>query len=101
VQPNVDQTNGEVFTDLFSDEDGIVPDADAPKRWQQFSPSEAMHLGRQHMVTQIELLSFFKSVPAATERRRLDAKNYCKHILCENLLRPGFDWLLPRSKLRE
>ena len=74
MQPNVDQTDGEVFTDLFSDEDGIVPDADAPQRWQQFSPSEAMHSGRQHMITQIELLSFFKSVLAATERRRLDAK---------------------------
>jgi hypothetical protein len=33
-----------------------------------------MHSGRQHMITQIELLSFFKSVLAATERRRLDAK---------------------------
>jgi hypothetical protein len=29
VQPNVDQTDGEVFID-FSDEDGIAPDADAP-----------------------------------------------------------------------
>jgi len=95
VLPNVDQTDGEVFTDLFSDEDGIVPDADTPQRWQQFSPSEAMHPGRQHMITQIELLSFFESVLAAIERRRLDAKNYCKHILCENLLRPCFDWLLP------
>ena len=90
MQPNVDQTNGEVFTDLFSDEDGIVPDADAPKRWQQFSPSEAMHLGRQHMVTQIELLSFFKSVPAATERRRLDAKELLQTRLSREFVEAQF-----------
>lgn len=51
-----------------------MPDADAPKRCQQFSPPEAMHPVRQHKTTQIEVLSFFESVLTATERHRLDAK---------------------------
>ena len=90
MQPNVDQTNGEVFTDLFSDEDGIVSDADAPQRWQQFSPSEAMHLGHQHRVTQIELLSFFESVPTVTERRRLDAKELLQTYLVREFVEAQF-----------
>ena len=90
MQPNIDQTDGEVFTDLFSDEDGIVPDADAPQRWQQFSPSEATHLGCQHMVTQIELLCFFESVPAATERRRLDAKKLLQTHLVREFVEAQF-----------
>ena len=101
MQPNVDQTDGEVFSDLFSDEDGIVPDADAHQRWQQFSPLEAMHPGRQHMVTQIELLSFFESVPAATERRRLDAKKLLQTHFVREFVEAQFRLATARSKLRE
>ena len=45
VQSNVDQADGEVFPDLFSEEDGIVLDANAPQRCQQVSPPEAGHPG--------------------------------------------------------
>jgi hypothetical protein len=90
VQSNVDQTDGEVFTDLFSDEDGIVLDADAPQHCQQVSPPEAMHPGRQHMITQIGVLSFFQSVLAATERRRLDAKELLQTHLTREFVEAQF-----------
>ena len=74
----------EKCSSIFPDEDGIVPDADAPQRSQQFSPPEAMHPGRQHMITQIEVLSFFESVLTATERRRRDAKELLQtHLVGE------------------
>ena len=90
VQSNVDQTGSEVFTDLFSDEDGIVRDADAPQRCQQVSPPEAGHPGRQHMITQIGVLSFFESVLAATERRRLDAKELLQTRLSREFVEAQF-----------
>ncbi len=69
MQSNVDQEEGEVFTDLFSVEDGIILDADAPQRCQQ-DPVEAGHPGRQHMITKVGVLSFFESNFAATAQRR-------------------------------
>lgn len=74
VQSNVDQEDGEVFTDLFSEEDGIILDVNQPQRCQQDSPPVAGHPGRQHMITQIGVLSFFESVLGDTDRRRAEAK---------------------------
>ena len=75
---------------IFSDEDGIVPDADAPQRCQQFSLPEAMKSGRQHMITQIEVLSFFESVLTAIEWRRLDAKELLQTHLVREFVEAQF-----------
>ncbi|MFT4889075.1 MAG: putative dienelactone hydrolase [Pseudohongiellaceae bacterium] len=91
VQSNVDQADSEVFTDLFSDEDGIVLDADAPQRCQQVSPPEAGHPGRQHMITQIGVLSFFESVLAASEERRLEAKELLQTHLAREFVEARFE----------
>ncbi|MFT5114793.1 MAG: putative dienelactone hydrolase [Kiritimatiellia bacterium] len=90
VQSNVDQVDSEVFTDLFSDEDGIVLDADAPQRCQQDSPPAAGHPGRQHMITQIGVLSFFESVLAASERRRLEARELLQTHLAREFVEARF-----------
>ena len=74
VKSNVDQVEGEVFLDLFSEEDGIVLDSNAPQRCQQVSPPESVHPGRQQMITQLGVLGFFESLFASTELRRNNAK---------------------------
>lgn len=85
VQSNVDQEEGEVFTDLFSVEDGIILDADAPQRCQQ-DPLEAGHPGRQHMITKVGVLSFFESNFAATAQRRAEAKELLQTHLAQDFL---------------
>ncbi|NQV70800.1 MAG: hypothetical protein HQ498_12310 [Pseudohongiella sp.] len=90
VQSNVDQAEGELFPDLFSEKDGIVLDVNAPQRCQQVSPPEAGHPGRQHMITQIGVLSFFESVFAATDRRRVEAKELLRTHLARDFVEAQF-----------
>jgi len=83
VQSNVDQDEEEAFSDLFSDEDGIIFDVNAPALCQQNPPPEAGHPGRQHMITQIGVLAFFESAFGVTERRRSDAKTLLQTQLAQ------------------
>ena len=49
-----------------------------------------MHPGRQHMITQIEVLSFFESVLTATERRRFDVKELLQTHLVREFIEAQF-----------
>ena len=51
-----------VFLRIGSAEDGVVADPDAAGVCETLPPAEAAHPGRQQMITQLGVLSFFESV---------------------------------------
>ncbi|MEQ8953555.1 MAG: dienelactone hydrolase family protein [Gammaproteobacteria bacterium] len=84
VQSNIEGEEEEQFADLFSAELGIVLDPDAPGLCEQEPMPEAGHPGRQHMITQIGVLSFFESVFASDPGRRREARDVLvRHLPAE------------------
>ncbi len=59
-----------VFNRIGSAEEGIVADPDAAGVCEDLPPPEAAHPGRQQMITQIGVLSFFESVLAEAASAR-------------------------------
>jgi len=59
-----------VFNRIGSAEEGIVADPDAAGVCEDLPPPEAAHPGRQQMITQIGVLSFFESVFAEAASAR-------------------------------
>ena len=51
----------------------IFRSPNAPERCKQ-SPKEAIHPGRQHMITKLGVLGFFESVFGSSAQRRNDAR---------------------------
>lgn len=51
-----------LFTRMGSAEDGVVADPDTPGVCETLPPADAAHPGRQQMITQVGVLSFFESV---------------------------------------
>ena len=72
VNANIDDSAARTNEDLFSDEDGIVFNLQAPQRCES-APKEAIHPGRQHMITKLGVLGFFESVFAGSAERRNEA----------------------------
>lgn len=71
VLANIEGDSSEnVFADLGDASDGIVFDADAPALCSVDPLPEAIHPGRQQMITQIAVLSFFQSIFAAEAETR-------------------------------
>lgn len=73
VLANFDSDTSEnVFAELGNASDGVVFDSDAPALCSMNPLPEAIHPGRQQMITQIAVLSFFQSI-FATEAETRDA----------------------------
>lgn len=83
VLARVDPETDEVFTDLLSEADGIIADPNAPRLCEEPEPPASGHPGRQHMITQIGMLSFFESVFGITEERRREAKAVLEERLAQ------------------
>ncbi len=63
-------STADVFAGLGSESDGVVFDADAPALCSTSPLAEAIHPGRQQMITQIAVLSFFQSIFASEAETR-------------------------------
>ena len=70
---SIDESTGRTNEDLFSDAEGIIFDPEAPERCV-LPPQEAIHPGRQHMITMLGVLGFFESVFASSPERRSEAR---------------------------
>ena len=64
------ESSENVFANLGDASDGIVFDADAPALCRIDPLPEAIHPGRQQMITQIAVLSFFQSIFATEAETR-------------------------------
>ncbi|MEX2132050.1 MAG: hypothetical protein WD772_11245 [Pseudohongiellaceae bacterium] len=84
VQANVDQSEDEMFADLFSEADGIVLDVGAPGLCEIEPRPDAGHPGRQHMITTVGVLSFFESVFATETGRRAEARDVLRSHLARD-----------------
>ena len=84
VLARIDQESDEVFTDLLSEADGIVANPNAPKLCEEQAPPASGHPGRQHMVTQIGMLSFFESVFGNSIERQSEAKAVLEKHLAQD-----------------
>ena len=69
----LDEDPNEVFTRLGTEDEGVVMPTDAPGVCELMPLREASHPGRQHMITQLAVLSFFESVFATDPARRSEA----------------------------
>ncbi len=58
----LDEALDAVFIRIGSAEEGVVVDPNATAVCENLPPPEAAHPGRQQMITQIGVLSFFESV---------------------------------------
>ena len=90
VLASVDPETDEVFTDLLSEADGIVADPNAPQLCEEPQPPASGHPGRQHMVTQIGMFSFFESVFGDTAEKRSEAKFVLQRHLAEDFEEASF-----------
>lgn len=90
VLASVDPETDEVFTDLLSEADGIVADPNAPQLCVEPQPPASGHPGRQHMVTQIGMFSFFESVFGDTAEKRSEAKLVLQRHLAEDFEEASF-----------
>lgn len=90
VLASVDPETDEVFTDLLSEADGIVADPNAPQLCEEPQPPASGHPGRQHMVTQIGMFSFFESVFGDTAEKRSEAKLVLQRHLAEDFEEASF-----------
>ncbi len=66
----LDEALDAVFNRIGSAEEGIDADPDAAGVCEDLPPPEAAHPGRQQMITQVGVLSFFESVFAETASAR-------------------------------
>jgi len=69
----LDEDSDDVYISLGSVEEGVDPNPDTPGVCANLPPDEAAHPGRQQMITEIAVLSFFVSVFAESERDRTAA----------------------------
>ncbi len=77
----LDEDPNEVFARLGSEAEGIMMPADAPGVCELMPLREASHPGRQHMITQLAVLSFFESVFSNDAARRSEASNLLNQAL--------------------
>ncbi len=71
VLANIESDTSEnVFADLGDASDGVVFDSAAPALCSASPLAEAIHPGRQQMITQIAVLSFFQSIFATAAETR-------------------------------
>ena len=79
VEANIDASEGRANEDLFSSAEGIVFDASAPVLCQS-SVQNAIHPGRQHMITQLGALSFSNLFWQIRRIGALRRGSFCKFI---------------------
>lgn len=84
VEANIDASEGRANEDLFSSAEGIVFDASAPARCQS-AVKEAIHPGRQHMITQLGVLSFLNRFWQVRRTGALRRGSICK-LICLMIL---------------
>ncbi len=80
----LDEDPNEVFARLGSEAEGVVMPADAPGVCELMPLREASHPGRQHMITQLAVLSFFESVFATDPARRSEAATLLNQALAND-----------------
>lgn len=75
VLGNIEGDPNEAFESLGTSEQGIVVDPEAPGVCEKPLAENAAHPGRQHMITQLGVLSFFESVFALSEEDRRESSS--------------------------
>jgi dienelactone hydrolase len=86
----LDEDPNEVFPKLGSPAEGIVMPPDAPDVCELMPLREASHPGRQHMITELAVLSFFESVFAIDQARRAEAATELASALQEDFEEAAF-----------
>lgn len=80
----LDEDPNEVFARLGTEEEGIQMPIDAPGVCDIMPLREASHPGRQHMITQLAVLSFFESVFSRDQTIRQEATSVLEVALTED-----------------
>lgn len=80
----LDEDPNEVFMRLGSEDEGISMPADAPGVCELLPLRKASHPGRQHMITQLAVLSFFESVFSEDQVIRDEAASLLNHSLSDD-----------------
>jgi hypothetical protein len=86
----LDENPNEVFARLGSEAEGVVMPADAPGVCELMPLREALHPGRQHMITKLAVLGFFESVFAADPTRRSEAATLLNQALARDFTEVTF-----------
>ncbi len=77
----LDEDPDELYQIMGSEAEGVVNDPDAPGVCENLPPLQASHPGRQQMITQIAVLSFFESVFGDSEDDRSAARDQLENSL--------------------
>ena len=86
----LDEDPNDVYLAMGTEEEGIVADPNAPGVCENLPPPAASHPGRQQMITQIAVLSFFESVFAVTEDQRSAARDQLEIALAQDFEEASF-----------
>jgi len=73
ILASIDEDPGDVFAGLGDESDGVVRDRNAPPLCQRNPLPASIHPGRQQMITQLAVLSFFQAEFATLAESRKDA----------------------------
>jgi len=79
-----------VFAELGDVSDGVDMSRDLPGICDQETLDPALHPGRQHMITQVAVLSFFESVFSPDSGRRNQAQEVLTRHLAEDFAEASF-----------
>ena len=74
ILASIDEDPGDVFKGLGDESDGVVRDQNAPALCHQIPLPLSIHPGRQQMITQIAVLSFFQAAFAPVASVRSEAQ---------------------------
>lgn len=71
----LDEDSDDIYANIGSISEGVDPDPSVPGVCENLPPPKAVHPGRQQMITEIAVLSFFESVFAEKESDRTAARD--------------------------
>lgn len=86
----LDEDPNEVFANLGSIDEGVYLPPDTPGVCELMPLREALHPGRQHMITTVAVLSFFESVFADSSESREMAALVLRESLAMDFKEAGF-----------
>ena len=90
VLSTFDEDTDDIFVRMGNIGEGVDPDPGAPGVCENMPPPKAVHPGRQQMITEIAVLSFFESVFGATENDRTAARDQLEIALAADFSEASF-----------
>jgi predicted dienelactone hydrolase len=90
ILASINEDSGDVFEGLGDKSDGVVRDQNAPALCHQNPLPLSIHPGRQQMMTQIAVLSFFQSAFASAASLRSEAHKMLEQGIANDFFEASF-----------